>query len=142
MEQSPVHDRPIRIEELTKNGLWMRRLTWFVRCVATFMLLKGVYHWSLLCGVADGVGVRFEVMPPAWQLATIFFAIIDVVAGVGLWLLSAWGAAVWLIGAATQIVIDVWFPEVYGLLPLFTLLYAALIVAYVWLRILALREKL
>ena len=121
--------------------MWARRLTIFVRSVAVLVLIKGLFHWSLLCGVGDGIGVRFEVMPPAWQIATIFFAIIDVVAGVGLWLLAAWGAAVWLIGGMSQVVLDIWFPQIYGGQVPLTIFYALLLVGYVVLRVLALREK-
>lgn len=141
MSDIPIHDPPIQIDKLVEKGVWARRLTIFVRSVAVLVLIKGLFHWSLLCGVGDGSGVRFEVMPPAWQIATIFFAIIDVVAGVGLWLLTAWGAAVWLIGGLSQIVADIWFPEIYGGMVPLTVFYVLLLISYVVLRVLALREK-
>ncbi|BBF93221.1 DUF6163 family protein [Blastochloris tepida] len=141
MSDIPIHDPPIELDKLVEKGVWARRLTIFVRSVAVLVLIKGLFHWSLLCGVGDGSGVHFEVMPPAWQIATIFFAIIDVVAGVGLWLLAAWGAAVWLIGGMSQVVFDIWFPQIYGGVVPLTIFYALLLVGYVVLRVLALREK-
>ncbi|ALK08620.1 DUF6163 family protein [Blastochloris viridis] len=141
MSDIPIHDPPIQIDKLEEKGVWARRLTLFVRAVAVLVLLKGLFHWSLLCGVGDGSGTRFEIMSPAWQIATIFFAVIDVVAGVGLWLLAAWGAAVWLIGGLTQVVIDIWFPDVYGGVVPLTVFYVLLLGSYVVLRVQALREK-
>ena len=32
----------------------------------------------------------------AWQTATVYFAVIELVAAVGLWLATPWGAVVWL----------------------------------------------
>ena len=59
--------------------------------MAVLSLAKGLYHWAVVCGFtgpADG----FEYQPTPWQTATIFFAVIDLVAAVGLWLAAAWGA--------------------------------------------------
>jgi hypothetical protein len=141
MSDFSAYDPPIEIDKLEEKGVWARRLTLFVRSVAVLVLVKGVYHWSLLCGVGDGAGLRFEIMPPAWQIATIFFAIIDVVAGVGLWMLAPWGAALWLIGGLTQVIIDTWFPAIYGGMVPLTAFYALLLISYVVLRVMALREK-
>ena len=48
------------------------------------------------------------------QTATIFFAVIDLVAAVGLWLAAAWGAVVWLTAAVSMAAVEVLFPQVYG----------------------------
>jgi len=34
----------------------------------------------------------FEHQPMAWQTATVYFAVIELVAAVGLWLATPWGA--------------------------------------------------
>ena len=49
-----------------------------------------------------------------WQAATIFFAVIDLVAAVGLWLAAAWGGVVWLTAAISMAAIELFFPQVYG----------------------------
>ncbi len=49
-----------------------------------------------------------------WQTATIFFAVIDLVAAVGLWLAAAWGAVVWLTASISMAAVEVFFPQVYG----------------------------
>ena len=70
---------------------WGRRLMLFLRIVAGFSLLKGLYHWALVLGIGDGAGSTFEASAMPWQAATVFFAVIDLVAAVGLWLAAAWG---------------------------------------------------
>ena len=45
-----------------------------------------------------------------WQTATVFFAVIDLVAAVGLWLAAAWGAVVWLTACVSMAAVEVFFP--------------------------------
>ncbi len=44
----------------------------------------------------------------------MFFAVIDLVAAVGLWLAAAWGAVVWLMSIASMLAVEVFFPQVFG----------------------------
>ena len=60
---------------------------------------------------ADG---GFEAHTVAWQTATVFFAVIDLVAAVGLWLAAAWGAVIWLTSVVSMAAVEVFFPQVYG----------------------------
>src|ERR1700685_915259 len=76
-------------------GAWSTRLVLFMRIMAVLSLIKGVYHWTQICGIGVGAG-DFEMRSVAWQTATVFFAVIDLVAAVGLWLAAAWGAVGWL----------------------------------------------
>src|SRR5258705_8757017 len=78
---------------------WTRRLVLFLRIMAGVAMLKGIYHWSLVLGVGDGAGSTFETAGMAWQAATIFFAVIDLVAAVGLLLSAAWGGVGWVYSA-------------------------------------------
>jgi len=41
--------------------------------------------------------------------ATIFFAVIDLVAAVGLWLAAAWGGVVWLTASISMAAIELFF---------------------------------
>jgi len=93
---------------------WLRRLIIFLRVTALVSLAKGLYHWSLVLGVGDGVGSTFESATTPWQAATVFFAVIDLVAAVGLWLAAAWGGVVWLTAAISMAAIEMLFPQVYG----------------------------
>jgi hypothetical protein len=96
-----------------RAGPWTRRLVLFLRIMAGVSMLKGLYHWSLVLGVADGTGSTFESAPMPWQAATIFFAVIDLVAAVGLWLAAAWGG-VWLTATISMAAIELGFPQVFG----------------------------
>jgi hypothetical protein len=78
------------------GGLWTRRLVLFLRAMATISLIKGLYHWAQVIGISFGEALPFENHSIAWQTATVFFAVIDLVAAVGLWLAAAWGAVIWL----------------------------------------------
>ena len=48
-----------RIE--SDDNAWTRRLVLFLRTMATVSMFKGIYHWSLVLGIADGVGSTFEL---------------------------------------------------------------------------------
>jgi len=97
-----------------KNSPWTRRLVLYLRIMAGISMLKGIYHWSLVLGLGDGKGSSFENAALPWQAATVFFAVIDLVASVGLWLAAAWGGVVWLTAAISMAAIELAFPQVFG----------------------------
>src|SRR5260370_12322082 len=80
-------------------GLWTGWLVWFLRAMAAVSLLKGLYHWAVVVGIGDNSSSIFEASSTAWQAATIFFAVIDLVAAVGLWLAAVWGGGGWVTAA-------------------------------------------
>jgi hypothetical protein len=84
----PVHQS----EGDTTVGHWTWRLVFFLRVMAGVSMLKGLYHWSQVLGIGVAPDEVFETHSIAWQTATVFFAVIDLVAAVGLWLAAAWGA--------------------------------------------------
>jgi hypothetical protein len=104
-------------------------------------LAKGLYHWAALCGIGAPADGGFEAHTVAWQTATVFFAVIDLVAAVGLWLAAAWGAVVWLTSVVSMAVVEVFFPRIYGGSTIIVLVEAALLSAYLWLAIVAARER-
>ena len=106
-----VQEKPSRE---TRKAPWMRRLVLFLRVMAFVSLFKGMHHWSLVLGIGDGDGSTFESATMPWQAATVFFAVIDLVAAVGLWLAAAWGGVVWLTAAISMAAIEMLFPQVYG----------------------------
>ncbi len=120
---------------------WTRRLVLFLRIMAGIAMLKGIYHWSLVLGVGDGAGSTFENAGMAWQAATIFFAVIDLVSAVGLWLAAAWGGVVWLTSAISMAAIELFFPQVFGGRILIALFEFLAIFTYIALALLAGRER-
>ncbi len=77
-------------------------------------MLKGLYHWSAVIGIGEGPDSRFSTETIPWQTATVYFAIIDLVAAVGLWLAAVWGAVVWLTAVVSMAAVQVFFPQIYG----------------------------
>ncbi len=75
---------------------------------------KGLYHWAQVTGFVGGEEEAFENQTMAWQTATIYFAVIELVAAVGLWLATPWGAVVWLTTVVSMAVIELMFPGIYG----------------------------
>jgi hypothetical protein len=118
---------------------WTGRLVLFLRVMACVSMLKGLYHWAEVCGIVGEEG-GFEAHITSWQATTVFFAVIDLVAAVGLWLVAPWGAVVWLTATVTMIVVHVFFDQVYGTDILVILLGVLAISAYLALAVLAARE--
>ncbi len=106
---------PVQVdEERIGQGRWTRWLIWFLRAMAVVSMLKGLYHWSVVLGIGEGPDSRFSTETLPWQTATVYFAVIDLVAAVGLWLAAVWGAVVWLTAAVSMAAVQVFFPQIYG----------------------------
>jgi len=120
-------------------SLWTRRLVMFLRVMAGLSMLKGLYHWAHLIGIGTG-GNLFEYHSIAWQASTMFFAVIDLVAAVGLWLAAAWGAVIWLMSVASMLALEVFFPQVFGASIFAGLLELGLLCLYLFLALKAARE--
>jgi hypothetical protein len=108
--------------------------------MAVISIIKGLRHWAAVCGFAFVPPGGFEAQPVAWQSATVFFAVIDLVAAVGLWLAAPWGAVVWLTSAVSMIVVEAFFPQIFNSFFVVMLFEPAAIAAYLTLAILAARE--
>ena len=123
------------------SGSWAEYLVLFLRIMAGVSLVKGLYHWSQVCGIGAPADGGFESHTIAWQTATVFFAVIDLVAAVGLWLAAAWGAVVWLTAVVSMAVVEVFFPQIYGGSIFIVLIEATSLAVYLWLAIFAAREQ-
>ena len=82
------------------------RLVLFLRVMAALSMAKGLYHWAVVCGIGGGAGSASNTSRSPWQTATVFFAVIDLVAAVGLWLAAAWGAVVWLTSVVSMVAVE------------------------------------
>jgi hypothetical protein len=120
---------------------WTQRFMLFLRVMAGVSLLKGLYHWALIVGIGQGPFSAFEVNSAAWQAASMYFAVIDLVAAVGLWLAAAWGGVVWLTATISMAAIELFFPQVYGGRIWVVLIELVMLVAYFSLAIAAARER-
>ena len=132
----PVHER-----EDDGIGIWTRRLVLFLRVMAGLSMLKGLYHWSQVIGIGVSEQDLFEMRSIAWQSATVFFAVIDLVAAVGLWLAAAWGAVIWLMAIASMLALEMFFPQVFGGGMLSGMFEGGLLVLYLWLALKSAQEQ-
>ena len=96
------------------DSIWTGRLVLYLRAMAVLAMLKGLYHWAQVTGFVGGEDDAFLNQSVAWQSATVFFAVIELVAAVGLWLATPWGAVVWLTSIVSMAVVELMFPLIYG----------------------------
>ena len=113
---------------------------WFQRVIAGYCLLFGVLYWIRLIGLYDGLLWRFDLMPVHWQVASVVLAVFFPFAAIGLWMLSSWGPVIWAICAATETVMYVGFPDVFGSRPIIPLSHLAVAILYSGFRIALLVE--
>jgi hypothetical protein len=124
-----------------RRSPWTRRLILFLRIMAFVSMAKGLFHWSLVLGIGDGSGSSFEAATVPWQAATVFFAVIDLVAAVGLWLAAAWGGVVWLTASISMAAIELAFPQVFGGRIWIAVLEFLAILCYIGLALLSGRDR-
>jgi len=132
---------PMQAQAGAVRGSWTEYLVLFLRIMAAVSLAKGLYHWTQICGIGAAPGQGFETRPMAWQSVTVFFAIIDLVAAVGLWLAAAWGAVVWLTSVVCMAAAELFFPAVYGGSMVVVLTASGLLGVYLLLAVHAARER-
>jgi hypothetical protein len=125
----------------TDDNAWTRRLVLFLRIMAVVSILQGLYHWAQVTGFIGSEEEAFENQAMAWQAATVYFAVIELVAAVGLWLATPWGAVVWLTTVVSMSVIELMFPGIYGGSLLVVAFEAIMLTAYLVLAWMAARER-
>jgi uncharacterized membrane protein (DUF2068 family) len=97
-----------------------RYFIWFLRLLAVVYFLLGLQQWLLILDVPH-TGLFMQMNMPQ-QAASGFFAVVNLVASVGLWLTSSWGSVVWLVAALCDIVLHGFFPEL-AMTPRFMLIF-------------------
>lgn len=120
---------------------WSAILIVYLRCVAVLLIGAGVIHWARIIGITPWRGVMFWDMPTEWQAATVFFAVLDLVAAIGLWLAVSWGTVMWLFRAISQIVMHTLFSDIYGRRPYEIAFYILTIAIFLLLTYLMEREN-
>jgi len=123
------------------ENAWTRRLVLFLRIMAVVSVAKGLYHWAQVTGFVGGEEEAFENQSLAWQSSTVYFAVIELVAAVGLWLATPWGAVVWLITVVSMTVIELMFPAIYGGSIAVVVAEALMLTVYLVLAWMAARER-
>lgn len=90
---------------------WGQLLTRFMRVMALFWLLQGLLQWQAILTAQKPI---FDAMPQSAALAIILFSVLDLVAGVGLWLATPWGGVLWLLIASAQIFVAAGMPRFFA----------------------------
>ena len=119
---------------------WERILVWFMRVMAFVWILKGLVAWMAIIGTPLPGIPGFSGLPTSAQATVVTFAVLDLVAAIGLWLTSTWGGVMWLLAVMTNVAIAMLRPGEIGTSPVLAGLQLALVVSYVTLSWLASRE--
>ena len=130
------------LQDYWKNRpAWSVALIWYLRAMAVLLIGGGLIHWARIIGIVPWRGFWFWDMPIEWQAATVFFAVLDLVAAIGLWLAVSWGTVMWLTRALTQVVMHTAFSDVFGRRPYEIGFYLTTIAIYLVLLYLSDREQ-
>ncbi|MGV6874830.1 DUF6163 family protein [Pseudochelatococcus sp. B33] len=128
--EAPVRELALHLADERKAVFrWDIALVWFMRLVALVWVAKGLVYWALLLGVLPQVAL-FEGQPLQWQTVVVYFAVIDLVAAVGLWLTSTWGGVMWLLAAMSYFLAAIVAPHAVVSGPILLAGLGALVAAY------------
>ncbi|WP_186395783.1 DUF6163 family protein [Stappia sp. TSB10GB4] len=129
------------LDFLKNRPPWSVTLVLYLRAMAILLLFAGLIHWGRIVGITPWRGQWFWEMPVEWQAATVFFAVLDLVAAIGLWLTVSWGTVMWLTRALSQVVMHTLFSDIYGRRPYEIAFYLTTIAIYLILLYLSEREQ-
>jgi len=103
----PVHE----LDGEETVGRWTRRLVLFLRVMAGISMLKGLYHWSRVCGIGGGPDALFE-----------------------------FHAVIWLTSIASMLAVEIFFPQVFGGGMIVGAAEGGLLALYLWLALKSAQE--
>ena len=102
-----IEERPVA----TGIMRWGFVLTWFMRILAILWIMKGLSSWAVILGIWTPIG-QFEARSTGYQATVIYFALIDLIAAVGLWMASTWGGIMWLLAIMSHLILAAFFPGI------------------------------
>ncbi len=149
MSASPPHKARTLDQEVIRLGesarekgfvlQWGWVLVLFMRVIGVVWLARSLDHWLDILLPAESI---FETATTDEIPALIvLFAIIDMIAGVGLWLASPWGGVLWIVAVTFEAVLTFILPALFSM-PNLTLLFdLVLVMLYFSLSWLATTEK-
>ncbi len=118
---------------------WDVVLVWFMRVTALLWLAKGLATWGEILDLIPG-RTPFADLTLGRQSAIVYFAVIDFVAAVGLWLTSAWGGVVWLLAATSALTLALLTPQLLPMSVPLIAVQASIVAVYFVLSWLAARD--
>jgi hypothetical protein len=117
---------------------WGVMLVIYMRSLAVLWLSFGVLHWAAILSPQH---VPFEALPFRLSVTIAAFAVADLVAAVGLWLVAPWGGALWLATAAGELMAGAFVGGGFARGPIMVATYVLLIGLYFVLTWLAAQER-
>jgi hypothetical protein len=136
-------DMPAVVEE--KTGRLPFRvslvLVWYMRALAIVYLGVGIAQWAVIIGLISWNGVMLTEMTLPLQAGTIYFAVVDLVAAIGLWLMAPWGGVVWLLSCMSRVMLHTAFMTTFGQENVMVAIQILSILLYLLLTFLADREE-
>jgi hypothetical protein len=118
---------------------WSFVLTCFMRILAILWIMKGLSAWAVILGVWTPIG-QFEARTMGYQATIIYFALIDLIAAVGLWMTSTWGGIMWLLAIMSHLILAAFFPTIVSSGVLILAFFLTLMAVYLAMSWLAVRE--
>jgi hypothetical protein len=130
LNQQTNDDSKGEVIHLGANGgsaRWGLYLVIFMRITAALWLVQGLLQWrTILAPEASPL----DAMPSLEASAVVFFAIMNLLAAVGLWLAVPWGGVLWLFAVSAQMFMIGFMPGLIEGGRLMLALDVALIVSY------------
>lgn len=123
----------------TERKRWRFAMAWLMRLIAIAWFAKGVMWWMDILGF-NGPAL-FEEKRMAAKAVAIGFATLDLVAAVGLWLLSAWGGVMWLLSVTVELVLTFIAPNIFSVSGTRVGILIACIIVFLVLTSLSAREE-
>ncbi|WP_375461357.1 DUF6163 family protein [uncultured Enterovirga sp.] len=137
---APPSDDVLRETGPSDTVRWNTALVWFMRVLGLVWLVKGLLAWGIIIGLAAAT-TPFEGATSGFQAAIIYFAVIDLVAAIGLWLTSNWGGVLWFLAVMSHLILAVFFPRFVSNSALVIALFISCIMVYLVLSWLAAVEE-
>ena len=128
MAQRSDSEHPLAAVPGLRSISWRRVLVWMFRLLAVAWMVKGLSAWATIIGL--DTGPAFETRSLQFQSATVYFAVIHLVAAIGLWLTSTWGGVLWLMAVLSQLVLGYFFPRTLAFSTSFAIATGILVTAY------------
>lgn len=114
-------------EQRSQSGLL---LMVFMRLAALLCLSEGLVQWTfVLVSSSDGRSPLVLLSTKAIA-AVVFFALIDPIAAVGLWLVAPWGGVIWLGTVGVQLFVIITMPGFFDHAVLMGVTNVALVAIY------------
>lgn len=131
LDRTDLGEQPLGLAATQlRKSRWRLVLVWFLRLLAIAWMAKGLFAWTIIFGFGPAAQPPFEGRLLSFQAIIVYFAVIDLVAAVGLWLTSTWGGVLWLLAAVSHLLLGFFFPRYLPLTMPLIATYVGLMLAY------------